>query len=118
MGDLTGLTTVGAHSFLHELLTIAGGASVFADAIGLYPQVAKESLVVRAPEVIIEACPGIPAEAQAEALRADWERIPGIPAVRDRRVYCLTNDFLLIPGPRVGDTARAFAEAIHPEVFH
>jgi len=111
-GSLRGLGTVGAGSFLDDLLQVAGGTNIFADAAGAYPQVSKEALVVRKPETIVEINPGgLPAETVAR-LRADWDELADIPAVRHDRIHVLTNDFLLIPGPRVDQTAAALAAAI------
>ena len=48
-------TVVGPHTFIHELITIAGGVNVFADIGQLYPEVNIEELVRRDPDVIIIA---------------------------------------------------------------
>lgn len=112
-GSLTGLATIGPGTFLDDMIRIAGGANVFGDAMGAYPRVSKESLLVRKPEVILEVNPGgLPAETIAR-LRADWRVLEDIPAVRNGRIHYLTNDHLLIPGPRVALIAGEFAEAIH-----
>ncbi len=115
-GELSGLTTVGPGTFLEEMIGIAGGTNVFGDAKGAYPQVSKESLLVRKPEVILEVNPGGLPKESMEQLRADWQQLAGIPAVEAGYIHYLTNDFLLIPGPRVGLAAARFAEAIHPEL--
>ncbi len=116
-GRLSGLATVGPGTFLDDLIRVAGGSNIFADARGAYPQVSKESLLVRRPEAIIEVYPGgLEAETVAR-LRADWQEFADIPAVRNNRIHYLTNDFMLIPGPRVGLIAEALAKAIVPEAF-
>ena len=48
-------------------------------------------------------------------LAADWAALPSLPAVRSGRIHVLTDDFLLLPGPRVAHTARRFAQVLHPE---
>lgn len=115
-GNLGALTTVGPGTFLGDLLTMAGGRSVFGDAKGPYPQVSKESVVARRPEVILEVNTDLPADAVAR-LRDDWRQLDDIPAVRHDRIVCLSEDFLLVPGPRVGMAARALADAIHQMRF-
>jgi iron complex transport system substrate-binding protein len=117
-GSLTGLGTVGPGTFLDDMIRVAGGTNVFADATGAYPQVSKEALLVRKPEVILEVNPGGLEEKTIALLRADWQEFADLPAVRNDRVHYLTNDFLLIPGPRVGQIAEAFAKTITPEAFH
>jgi iron complex transport system substrate-binding protein len=116
-GDLSGLTSIGPGSVLQDLLTAAGGTNVFADATGAYPQVSKETLLVRKPEVVLEVRPGSLPDATRRMLREDWDRIPGIPAVEAGRIHYLTNEYLLIPGPRVAETVARLGEAIHPEAF-
>jgi iron complex transport system substrate-binding protein len=116
-GDLTGLMTTGPGTFLHELVSAAGGENIFSDASGLYPQISKESLVKRRPEVIIEAIPGgVPVE-KLHLLEKDWLQLPMLPAVKSGNIHYLTDDFLLIPGVRITQTVRRFSEIFHPDVF-
>lgn len=112
-GELSRLGTIGPGGFLAELVEIAGGENVFADARVPYPQISKEALVARAPEVVIEARPGESAPARP---RSEWNALASLPAVRAGRVHVLTEEFLLIPGPRVAETARLLAELLHPGV--
>jgi iron complex transport system substrate-binding protein len=116
-GDLSGLSTVSAGTFLHELVVIAGGRNIFADATGNYPRISKETLVVRQPEVIIEFCPGGLSPSKRKRMEMDWEKFSLIPAVKDQRIYFFTDDYLLIPGVRIIKTARLLFRAIHPEVY-
>lgn len=116
-GNLSGLGTIGTGTFLDDLLRLAGGTNIFADATGAYPQISKEALLVRSPEVILEVIPGNGDKKTIALLRDDWDQFSEMPAVRDNRVHYLTNDFLLIPGPRVGRIALELAKAIHPEAF-
>jgi iron complex transport system substrate-binding protein len=113
-GDLGGLATVGPRSVLGDLLAVAGGSNLFADAAGPYPQISKESILVRKPDVILELSPGPLPDGTLRMLREDWSRLPGIPAVEAGRIHYLTNSYLLIPGPRVADAAARLAEAMHP----
>ncbi|MGD8537718.1 MAG: cobalamin-binding protein [Candidatus Aminicenantes bacterium] len=116
-GDLTGLMTTGPGTFMHELVSVAGGTNIFADASGLYPQISKESLVKRQPDVIIEAIPGGVPEGRLKLLKKDWLQLPMLPAVKSGNIHYLTEDFLLIPGVRIAQTVRRFAEIFHPESF-
>jgi iron complex transport system substrate-binding protein len=116
-GDLTGLMTTGPGTFIHELLTMAGGDNIFKDATGRFPQISKESLAKRQPEVIIEAIPGGVGEEKQRLLSKDWSQLPMLPAVRSGRIHFLTEDYLLIPGVRIAQTVHRFAQILHPEVF-
>lgn len=116
MGSMANLYTVGGASFLSEVLRIAGGENVFGDVNLPYPEASKESLVKRVPEVILEMRPGeaMPPERQRQIV-ADWAVFKTIPAVRDGRVFVVTEDFVLVPGPRVAAVARILAGALHGE---
>jgi len=117
-GTMTGLTTVSRGSFIHQLVEIAGGRNIFADAPAPYPQISKESLIRRKPEVIIELRPNERPSAERWAqLRADWQRLAMLPAVRSGRIHIQNEDFLVIPGPRVVRAANLIAQRLHPEVF-
>ena len=115
-GNLAGLSTMGPGTFLDEIVTLAGGTNVFSDIRG-YTQVSKESILVRQPDVILEVNPEGLSQETIDRLRADWRGLGMLPAVKNNRIHYLTNDFLLVPGPRVGLTVEEFARAIHPELF-
>lgn len=116
-GDLTGIMTASSGTFLQELIHLAGGINIFHDLSGRYPRVSKEVLVTRTPEVIIEILADGLSHKNKALLRRDWERLSRLPAVRKDRIHFLTQDYLLIPGNRVAQTAEAFARIIHPEAF-
>lgn len=115
-GSLKGLFTVGAESFLSEMIEAAGGKNVFDDVPRDYPQVSAEALVARAPEVIVETAPSQHlSEAEMRQRVEDWQAMPTLPAVRQGCIYFLTDDYIVVPGPRVGRIAERFAELLHPE---
>jgi len=117
-GTLTQLMTAGRGSFLHGLIEAAGGENVFGDLEDAYPAISKESLIKRAPEIIIEAHPGERmTQEQTKKIADEWRVLAMLPAVRDGRVVVLTDDFVLKPGPRIAQSVRRLAEVIHPEVF-
>lgn len=114
-GALRGLFATGGTSFLTELIAIAGGRNVYADVQDSYPQITAESLVQLAPQVIIETYPSQPfSEEQRKGIVSDWSALPHVPAVREGRIYLLTEDFLVLPGPRIGLIAARLAEVLHP----
>ena len=106
------LIAVGGDNLQDELVTLAGGVNVAADAGATWPTLSLELVVARAPEVIVDAAMG--SEATGEAL---FQALPNVPAVRAGRVVRLAGDTLLRAGPRVPDAAAALAAAIHPEAF-
>ena len=117
-GSLRAINVSGGFGFLHDLLDLAGGANVFADVKRESMLVSTETILARAPEVIIElhyAEPPVPASVERE--RDTWQLLPGVPAVKARKVYLLYGSELVVPGPRVVITARTFARALHPDLM-
>ena len=94
------MTTIGAGTFLSDLIALAGGQSVGDDSDKDYYQVSPESVISSDPDVILclymEENEGA---AEAVMVRPGWQHLK---AVRDEAVYDgLANDILLRPGPRV-----------------
>jgi len=113
--DLAGIFAVGPGTFLDEMLRAAGGRNVFEDAATLYPQVPLEEVIQRAPGVIVEVVVP-PSELETAAVVAAWRNLSTVPAVQDGRIHVLTDDYLLIPGPRAVRTARRLQPLLHPDL--
>jgi iron complex transport system substrate-binding protein len=115
VGTLGGFYTEGGTSYLSELVEVAGGHNLFGDVPATSFQPSLETVLERAPEVVIELLPssaGTPAEIRRRL--EDWSRLDTLPAVRNRRVYVLADDSLLLIGPRLHLAAADLAEVIHP----
>lgn len=104
------LIVAGGGTLQDELLRIAGGVNVAADAGRAFPQVPLELVVAREPEVILDAAMGT--EAGGRELFASLSTVP---AVRRGRIVPLAPDALFRAGPRVGEAAALLAGALHPE---
>jgi iron complex transport system substrate-binding protein len=116
-GTLRGVYASGGQGFLHEMLSIAGGKNVFADVSRESVQPSIETMLARAPDVILEVrAPGL-IEKNEAVERDSWSLLASVPAVRNRRVHLLTGDFLVVPGPRLAMATEAFAQALHPDAF-
>lgn len=114
-GALQPLYTMNSSGFLSELLALAGGANVFGDLKQEYFAVSGESVLVAAPDVILELRPGMAlAAGDQENLQSDWQALGMMPAVAQNRIHALTQDYLLVPGPRVVQTAQLLAQILHP----
>jgi ABC-type Fe3+-hydroxamate transport system substrate-binding protein len=113
-GELRDLRVASRGTFLDEILTVAGGRNALADAPTQYPQISKEQLLARDPSAIFVFQPQREYSAQAtnEEL-AVWRALPMLRAVREGRVYVLTDFLVLSPGPNLALTAGALASALH-----
>ena len=113
---IDGLFAAGAKSYLTDLIDIAGGANVYADATGSYPRVTLESLLERNPDVIIDTAEmGDLArldDAGKRRVVALWGRQTALKAVREHRVYALSDEALTKPGPRMALAAQALARLL------
>jgi iron complex transport system substrate-binding protein len=116
-GTLRGVDASGGYGFLHDLLELAGGSDVLADLNRQSVSMSTEMILARAPEVILELHYGnsLPRE-RIDAERRVWSALPAVPAVKNGRVYLLSGDEFVVPGPRIVLAAEQFARALHPEV--
>jgi iron complex transport system substrate-binding protein len=110
---LRGIYASGGVGFLHDMLEAAGGTNVFADVTRQSIQTTSELAVARAPEVILEI--GVETASSKGRNLAAWQSLPSIPAVRNKRIYQLTGDGMMNPGPRISQSVRRVAEVLHPE---
>lgn len=116
-GTLRDLYTASGGSFIAELIEAAGGESVAPPAQGGWGKIQKEAVVALDPEVIIDLMMQKQEGQFSEDTRAVWRELPALRAVREGRVYPVREETVLHPSQFVGDTARRFAEMIHPEAF-
>ena len=114
---LNNLYTSNRSSFVSELVDCAGGDNIYADAATTYPEASKETIVVKAPEVIIEFHAGekLNETEQAKYIE-DWKQLESLPAVRNDRIYLILEGHAMRPGPRVGEIALLLAKRLHPDV--
>jgi iron complex transport system substrate-binding protein len=112
------LYSVGRRTFLGELLDLAGGENVLPDSPINYPKISKEFILRYSPEVIIQAGPNanLTAEEKAESLK-QWQRFSTLTAVKNKTIYFVGADYILIPGPRFLNIMNHFSRVIHPEAF-
>lgn len=115
--DLNTIYTAGGDSFVSQVVQVAGGDNMYGDAPETYFEASKETIVMSAPDVILEFHAGEKmSESEKERYIADWEQLASIPAVRNRRIHVITESYTLRPGPRVAQIARIVANAMHPDL--
>ena len=95
-----------------ELVEAAGGEFVGEPG----KQQRASDIAAANPEVIIAAWCGAGDRVPLEKIihQRGWE---GIQAVRDHRVYCISDELLNTPAPTLVQGLRALAAAIQPERF-
>jgi len=112
------LYAVGPGTFLNELLVLSGGKNILKNSKAQYPKLSKEYIIEQSPEIIIEAGPKSNLSQKEIDYRVkQWNRFPSIQAVRDKRIYFIGADYILIPGPRLVKILENFAQVIHPDLL-
>ncbi len=112
---LRNLYVSGGRGFLHDMLEIAGGDDVFNDIDKESVQVSIETILSRAPEVILELRPEeIPAGLPMQQELASWARLASVPAVRNQQVLFISGHAVTVPGPRIAESVERMAKVLHP----
>jgi iron complex transport system substrate-binding protein len=94
------LTTIGAGSFLSEVVQRAGGRNVFAELMSASAPVSLEAVVARDPSLVLVPS----AELRATGIRPEWNAVR---AFRERRLVHVTGSEYLRPTPRAPSAVRA-----------
>jgi iron complex transport system substrate-binding protein len=116
-GTIRDLYTATHGSYLDELISIAGGDSIAPEADRGYGKITKEAVLTLNPEVVIDMVQGSKGKLGEDTV-AVWGELSEIRAVRDKRIYSMTDPSVIHPSQFVGHTAEVFARALHPESFH
>ncbi|HEX2203014.1 MAG TPA: cobalamin-binding protein [Longimicrobium sp.] len=109
------LMAAGGTTFIHDVVTAAGGRNAFGELQAPAPQVSLEEVVRRDPDVILFP-DGEHATSALEWLRSrpGWSELE---AVREGRVLEVDGELFGRPGPRIGTAVRTLARWLHPEAF-
>jgi iron complex transport system substrate-binding protein len=104
--------TVGPRTFIGQLITLAGGRSIFDDTDQLWPSVALEEILRRDPDLIVVPVGEFP-ENSVDRFRkmAGWRSLR---AVREGRVIPVPADLMSRPSPSIAAAARVLQRAFHP----
>lgn len=98
------LFTVGGGHLISEIVELCGGTNIFAEATALALPVDLESVLVRAPAVILSTDDGDPLEY--------WSRFEEMEVVADGQVFRAPADLLARPSPRIVEGAARVCELL------
>jgi iron complex transport system substrate-binding protein len=114
---IEGVYLAGNSGWLDELIRLAGGVNAYRGPLA-FPEVSAEGILNLNPDVIVEMLGDLlgqePEERQRQATRA-WQRLPSVNAVKHDRVHILTEQFVIIPGPRFILILENLARILHPD---
>lgn len=117
------IMTAGPGSFIDELITLAGGENVAANADGAWPILSVEALIEGDPEVYIYPIYYLDSNNKTEEeamMRDSIAARPGfgeINAIVNDRIEMVEANILSRPGSRIIEAFEIIAKAIHPEAF-
>ena len=109
------LMSAGPGTWVHELVSLAGGLNIFSDAKQPYPVISSETVIQRNPEIII-----IKVGYMGEVAKEEIKRRPGwavIDAVKNDRIYELEENIVIRPSPRIVQGLEELAKIVHPMLF-
>lgn len=112
--DAAPIITAGTNTFIHELITLAGGVNLGAGPVP-YPRLSWEQTLVLRPEVVVIT--SMAGGHGPESLKAQWRRWPQLPAVRQGRLHVVDAGIFDRPTPRLIDALEILAAIIHPGLF-
>lgn len=95
----------GRDTIAHEMITLAGGRNLMANAFSNYKSISLEAALSGAPELILLAGP----QPEAVLKNARWAHTP---AARNRHVYALNADFVLRETPRSVNGLEQIAQCV------
>lgn len=113
------MTAVGRGTFLHEMLTAAGGRNVLEEEHGPYPVLDRERLLRLEPEVILLVGSNTALLAGDSGDRSGGSGGDGAvnfdpPEALEARVLRIGGRTALLPSTTMDDTAAAMARKLHP----
>ena len=101
------LITIGAGSFMNELVDIAGARNVYADIKGPSGEISFEDVARRDPDFILAGPIG------ARQIESD-SRWRIVRAARDRKIFVVDTLLVARPSVRLGEAAISLANLFHP----
>jgi iron complex transport system substrate-binding protein len=90
----------GRDGFYNDLLVVAGASNAYDGPTLSVPTLSSEGLKSLQPDVIIEMVGSdiqVPAD---DDIRESWKHLKLIPAVAQKAIFIMRNDYVTIPGPR------------------
>lgn len=107
------LYAMGAGSHIHDVIAVAGGASITTD-LRENPVLNEEYVLTQDPDFILVAGDG---SFRARDLTDAHPAFAQLAAVKNNRVYGVNADHVLRPGPRLISGAYSIAAILHPTLY-
>jgi iron complex transport system substrate-binding protein len=106
-GKISRIYIAARRSFYNELLSGACMDNVWHDSTITYPEVSSEGIIRMQPDIIIDFTMRAH-QVSEQRIKLDWQSLPMLPAVKNNMIFCISNDYATIPGPRILTILRDF----------
>ena len=111
-----GLYSAGSDKLISELIVKAGGINITGELTG-YPVMSLEAIIDANPQIMLASIGhGSGEDATLQEL-LDEERLAGVDARLNDRVYGIAGDIINKPTPRIVDGLEEMARLFYPELF-
>ncbi|MBN1351615.1 ABC transporter substrate-binding protein [candidate division KSB1 bacterium] len=116
-GALEEVYIAGRGTSYDELIVAAGGSNAFSDKKPAYPMLSAEGIINVNPDIIIDLIADMEQKGLTESVALkEWQSVAGVNAVKNNRLYALSQSYSFVPGPRFIYLLRDLAHIIHPEI--
>lgn len=108
------VVSAGSDTFIHELITMAGGRNLASGHKG-YPRFSTEEVLALDPEIIIVT--SMNRQGAFDRVVEKWKRWNDLAAAENDRIYLVESDLVDRPSPRLIKGLEELARLIHPDQF-
>ncbi|MGM0420093.1 MAG: ABC transporter substrate-binding protein [Bacillota bacterium] len=109
------LTTAGGNNFIDNMITLAGGRNIGAEAGEGWPQFSREDLIMKDPDIYISTPHSADHQVSREKIM-ERENYHVLTAVQEDRVHIVNQDLISRSSPRLIEGLKQLAAALHPEL--
>ncbi|MDR2203190.1 MAG: helical backbone metal receptor [Nitrososphaerota archaeon] len=113
-----GFMTLGANTWVNDVITTAGGTNIFNDINEPYPTTNSEVIITKNPDVMLfpTAMGDVASYGSLNEIknRSGWNTIN---AVKNNRIYIIDENLFSQPGIRVAELVQTIAKCLYPDLF-
>lgn len=114
--QINDIFVAGNDGFYSQMITIAGGQNAYKGDMA-FPTLSGEGIINLNPDIIIDIIPNLKEQSITElSVLKQWKESYDISATRNNRVHVLTDNYMVIPGPRFIQIIRQLLRIIHPDI--
>ncbi|HEX7416059.1 MAG TPA: cobalamin-binding protein, partial [Smithellaceae bacterium] len=106
--------TAGKGTLINEVIERAGGINVAGLDTARYPRYSAEGIMAGSPDIILFA--PMARDKEFAAGKSYWQKLGGIPAVDNNRIYPIDTDLISRASPRIVDAIEKMALIFHPGI--